>query len=255
MAAATRTRISSATAPKIELPPPFRLVMLREVGDAFSHACAHAAEHGAGTLVHVGRFDLAEFAVVLEPDEPLRIVRRTFYACMTALADALSVLAPPETPLVIEWPDTIRVNLGLVGGGRLAWPANADENEPPEWLVFGAMIRLVSLAEGEAGLRPLTSALEEEGFESVAADRMVEAFARHLMVALDTWQERGFSGVAKEYFSYLATDAEKGARRDIDESGDLLIRRMGKVDVQRRKLLPALMQPAWFDPKTRGPRA
>jgi biotin-(acetyl-CoA carboxylase) ligase len=245
----------TATAPKIELPPPFRLVTLREVGDAFSHACAHAAELGAGTLVHVGRFDLAEFAVVLEPDEPLRIVRRTFYACMTALTDALTVLAPPETPLVIEWPDTIRVNLGLVGGGRLAWPANADANEAPEWLVFGAMIRLVSLAEGEAGLRPLTSALEEEGFESVAADRMVEAFARHLMVALDTWQERGFSGVAKEYLSYLATDAENGVRRDIDENGDLLIRRMGKVDVQRRKLLPALMQPAWFDPKTRGPRA
>ena len=60
------------TAPGIELPPPFRLVTLREVGDAFAHASAHAAEEGAGTLVYVGRFDLAEFAVVLEPDEPLR---------------------------------------------------------------------------------------------------------------------------------------------------------------------------------------
>lgn len=161
----------------------------------------------------------------------------------------------PETPLVIEWPDTIRVNLGLVGGGRLAWPTNADENEPPEWLVFGAMIRLVSMAEGEAGLRPLSSALEEEGFENLVADRTVEAFARHLMVALDTWQECGFSGVSKEYLPYLAADAEKGVRRDIDETGDLLIRRMGKVDVQRRKLLPALMQPAWLDLKTRGPRS
>ena len=36
-------------------------------------------------------FDLAEFAVVLEPDEPLHFARRTLYACMTALADALSV--------------------------------------------------------------------------------------------------------------------------------------------------------------------
>ncbi len=64
-----------------------------------------------------------------------------------------------------------------------------------------------------------------------------------------------FPAVAKEYLPYLAADAEKGVRRDIDENGDLLIRRMGKVDVERRKLLPALMQPAWFDPKTRGPRA
>ena len=252
---ATRTRISSATESAIELPPPFRLVTLREVGDAFAHACAHAADEGAGTLVHVGRFDLAEFAVVLEPDEPLHFARRTLYACMTALADALSVLAPPETPLVIEWPDAIRINLGLVGGGRMAWPADADENEPPAWMVFGVMIRLVSLAKGEAGLRPLSAALEEEGFDSHAADRMVEAFARHLMVALDTWRERGFSGVTKAYLPYLTGDDETGVRRDIDENGDLLIRRMDKVDVQRRKLLPALMQPSWFDPNTRGPRA
>ncbi|MET0277411.1 MAG: biotin/lipoate--protein ligase family protein [Pseudorhodoplanes sp.] len=252
---ATRTYKSSATASAIALPPPFRLVTLREVGDAFAHACAHAAEEGAGTLVHVGRFDLAEFAVVLEPDEPLRIARRAFYAGMTALADALAAVAPPETPLAIQWPDTMRVNLGLVGGGRLAWPSGADENEPPEWLVFGAMIRTVSLAEGEAGLRPLSAALEEEGFDSYAADRIVEAFARHLMVALDTWQERGFSGVTKAYLPYLASDDEKGLRRDIDENGDLLVRRMGQAEVERRELVAALTQPSWFDPDTRGPRA
>src|ERR1700730_9895946 len=64
----------------LDLPPPFRLVMLREVGDAFAHACAHAAELGAGTLVFVGRFDLAEFDVVLNPDEPLASARRGLYA-------------------------------------------------------------------------------------------------------------------------------------------------------------------------------
>lgn len=255
MSPATRTRISSSTAPDIVLPPPFRLVTLREVGDAFSHAMAHAAEEGAGTLVYVGRFDLAEFAVVLEPDEPLRMARRTLYAGMAALADALSVIAPPETPITIDWPDAIRVNLGLVGGGRLGWPADADENELPPWMVFGAMIRLVSLSEDEAGLRPLTSALEEEGFDGEASDRMVEAFARHFMMILDTWQERGFSGVAKTYLPYLGSDSEKGVRRDIDENGDLLVRRAGKADVQRRKLLPALAQPSWFDPQTGGPRS
>jgi len=247
-----RTPASSLTAPAIELPPPFRLVRLREVGDAFAHAVANAADEGAGTLVYVGRFDLAEFALVLEPDEPLRIARRTVYAGMSALADALTVHAPPEVPLQIEWPDTIKVNLGLVGGGRLAWPQDADENAPPQWLVFGAMIRLVSLAEGDAGLRPLSSALDIEGFDDLAADRMVETFARHFMVTLDAWQERGFSAVAKTYLERLAP--EKGVRRDIDENGDLLVRRMGKLDIERRKLIPALGQPAWFDPQTRGPR-
>jgi len=250
-----RSSTSSLTAPVIDLPPPFRLVTLREVGDAFAHAVAHAADEGAGTLVHVGRFDLAEFAVVLEPDEPLHLARRAFYAGMAALADALTVHAPPETPLDIDWPDAIKVNWGLVGGGRLAWPPHADENEPPEWIVFGAMIRLVSLAEGDPGLRPLSAALEDEGFDEMAADRLVESFARHLMVTLDTWQEQGFPAVAKTYLQRLAPDKAQGVRRDIDENGDLLVRRMGKVDVERRRLAPILAQPTWFDPQSRGPRA
>ena len=241
------------SAQDILLPPAFRLVTLREVGDAFAHAKANAASEGAGTLVFVGRFDLVEFAVVLEPDEPLRQARRAFYAGMSALMDALVVNAPPEKPMNIDWPDAVRIDTGLVGGGRLAWPDDADENEPPEWLVFGAMIRTVSMAEGDAGLRPLSSALEEEGFSDMTAAELVEAFSRHFMSTIDTWQEQGFGAIAREYLSRLP--AEKGARRDIDENGDLLVRRMGQTDVERRKLLPALLKPSWYDPKAKGPRA
>lgn len=248
-------RISHLTKPAIDLPPPFHLVTLREVGDAFAHAVAHAAETGAGTLVHVGRFDLAEFAVVLEPDEPLRIARRAFYAGMTALTDALIAHAPPEMPVSITWPDSIHVNLGLVGGGRLAWPHDADEDEPPLWLVFGGMIRLVSLLEGEAGLRPLSAALEDEGFDDLAADRLVETFARYLMVALDAWQEKGFDEISRTYLQRLALGDEKGIRRDIDENGDMLVRRMGRVEMERRNLIRALAQPSWLDAQTGGPRA
>src|SRR5437588_7288577 len=124
--------------PVLDLPPPFRLVTLREAGDAFAHACSIAAQEGAGTLVHVGRFDLAEFAVVLEPEEPLRTARRAVYAGMCALGDALAAHAPPEKPIAFDWPDAIRVDGGLVGGVRLAWAPAADEQEPPAWLVFAA---------------------------------------------------------------------------------------------------------------------
>src|SRR5690554_495070 len=129
----------------LDLPPPYQLVTLREVGDAFAHAHAIAAEAGAGTLVYVGRFDLVEFAVVLEPDEPLRSARRAFYAAMSALGDALASHAPPEKPLYFDWPDAVRVDGGLVGGGRLGWPKAASEDAVPDWLVFGAMIRTVSM--------------------------------------------------------------------------------------------------------------
>src|SRR5262245_23105176 len=142
-----RIRSRAPFAPQLNLPPPFALVTLREVGDAFTYAIEAAPEHGAGTLTYVGRFDLAEFAVVLEPEEPLRTARPAVYAAMTALTDALVAQAPPEKPVTIDWPDAIRVDGGLVGGGRLAWPAGAREDEPPDWLVFGAMIRIVSLSE------------------------------------------------------------------------------------------------------------
>jgi len=242
-----------ALTPELTLPPLFTLVRLRELGDAFAHAQSIAAEQGAGTLVYVGRFDLAEFAMVLEPDEPLRKARRTLYAGMTALADALAVHAQPETAITIDWPDSISVNAGLVGGGRLAWPQGVKEDETPPWLVFGAMIRTVSVSGIEPGLNPLVTALEEEGFTDAMSDKVLESFARHFMVAVDGWQEKGFGAVAQSYLERLPR--ESGLRRDIDDNGDLLVRRMGQAEVDRKQLLPRLAAPAWYDPARRGPRA
>jgi biotin-(acetyl-CoA carboxylase) ligase len=238
--------------PDMLLPPPFTLVRLRELGDAFAHAISIAGEQGAGTLVYVGRFDLAEFALVLEPEEPLVRARRAFYAGMAALADALISFAQPETDITISWPDAISVNQGLVGGGRLAWPEGTGEDEVPDWLVFGAMIRTVSMTGKEPGLNPLVTALEEEGFTDLVSNQVVESFARHLMVALDSWHESGFDAVAKAYLERLPR--EKGVRRAIDENGDLMIRRAGKVDVERKRLVPPLAAPSWYDLESKGPR-
>src|SRR5438034_9509868 len=209
------TRLRRSSKPALDLPPPFRLLTLREVGDAFAHATRVAPQEGAGTLVYVGRFDLVEFALVLEPDEPLKTARRSLYAGVAALGDALAVHAPPELPITFDWPDAVRVNGGLVGGARLAWPPDALEDEPPAWLVFAAMIRTVAMGEEEPGLRPLSAALDEEGFDDVGSGRLVESFARHLMTAVDSWAEKGFGEIAKIYLPRLAP--EQGVRRDIDE--------------------------------------
>jgi hypothetical protein len=116
------------------------------------------------------------------------------------------------------------------------------------------MIRVVAMGEDEPGLRPLSAALDEEGFEDFDSDRLVESFARHLMVAIDTWQEKGFGEVAKSYLAGLAP--ESGVRRDLDVNGDLLVRRTvpGGRDAERRALVRALAQPSWLDPTTGGPR-
>src|SRR5215468_10706202 len=217
----TRSRIRAPYATVLDLPPPFRLLTLREAGDAFAHAMSIAPEAGAGTLVWVGRFDVVEFALVVEPDEPLRTARRTFYAGMAALVDALLVHAPPEKLIAFDWPDAVFVDGGLVGGGRLGSPADTAEDSRPDWLVFGATIRTVTTAAGEPGLRPFAAALEEEGFDDLGSGRLVEAFARHFMVTVDAWQETGFATVAKNYLQWLPTSPS--LRRDIDENGDLLL--------------------------------
>ncbi len=237
---------------RLDLPPGFDLISLRESGDAFAHAQKIAAQAGAGTVVHVGRFDLAEFAVVLEPEEPLYTARRALYAGCVALADALAASAPPERPIDLVWPDTVRVDGGIVGGLQLGWPADANERARPDWLVFGAMIRTVALGEHAPGLRPLGAALEEEGFEDVGSGRLVERFTRHLMAGVDIWREQGFAAIAKDYLTRLQRDNE--VRREIAENGDLLIMRARKTEPERHALLPALACTAWRDPATGGPR-
>src|SRR5262249_17347659 len=116
--------------------------------------------------------------------------------------------------------------------------------------------RTVSMGDEEPGMRPLAAALEDEGFDDATSGQLVESFARHLMVAFDTWQESGFGEIAKNYLGRLSP--ENGVRRDIDDNGDLLVRPvsagLGKVEVERRKLVTALAAPAWLDPDTGGPR-
>ncbi|WP_235885018.1 biotin/lipoate--protein ligase family protein [Bradyrhizobium frederickii] len=236
----------------IHLPPPFTLVRLRESGDAFAHACRIAPESGAGTLVYVGRFDLAEFAVVLEPAEPLRSARRAFYAGMVALTDALRAYAPPSKPITIGWPDAVRIDGGLVGGGRMGWPSDADEDAPPPWLVFAAMIRTVAMSDDDPGVHPLASALDQEGFGEVGAVQITESFARHLMLALDRWRVDGFDSLARDYLTRMPRERQTMQR--IDDRGDVLTRRIGTDRVERSDLVQALATPSWLDPSLGGPR-
>ena len=236
----------------LELPPPYSLVTLREAGDAFAHARAIAADEGAGTLVWVRRYDLAEFAVVLEPEEPLREARRSIYAGMNALADALAVHAPPSRPVTFDWPDTVRVDGVLVGGGRLGWPGGARENEIPDWLVFSGMIRTAVIRADEPGLRPLLGALDELGFAAVDAGEIVASFSRHLMAAFHEWSDSGFGSIASRWLDRLPRESDELA--ELAGNGDLLISHQASHRLPERKSLSeALARPSWLDPMTGTP--
>jgi biotin-(acetyl-CoA carboxylase) ligase len=239
----------ATVAAELILPPPYQAVRLREFGDAFAHAVTLAPQRGAGTLVYVGRFDVAEFAVVLEPTDPLAKGRRVFYAGMAALADAIAAAAPPETAIHIEWPDALYINWALVGGGRLAWPAQTDVGNVPEWLVFGATIRTASNTGVDPGLTPDLTALDEEGFAEISSNNIIEGFARNLMLLLSDWHEGRFTAVRKSYFERLSRDDRQ--HWDIDDNGDFISRNANDKN-ERMALLPRLEKPAWLDLLDKG---
>lgn len=238
----------------LDLPPGYTLVALREHGDAFAHACTIASDAGAGTLVWVRRYDLVEFAVVLEPDEPLRSARRALYAGLNATADAIAAHCPPEREVTFAWPDAIMFDAGLLGGARLGWPADCAENDVPGWLVFGVMLRAADMAQIDEVQSAAGVSLMGEGFQMVETDAIVESFARHLMTAFDTWNERGFEPIARDYLARLPP-SKAGERRGIDLNGDLLTSLpQAKGPPQRTGLVEVLAKVAWYDVGHRGPK-
>jgi Biotin/lipoate A/B protein ligase family len=238
----------------LDLPPGYTLVALRELGDAFAHGCDIAANSGAGTLVWVRRYDLIEFAVVLEPDEPLGSARRALFAGMNAVADAIAAHCPPEREVHFRWPDAILFDAGLLGGGRLGWPGDCAEDEVPEWLVFGVILRAADMAHISEVQAASGVSLLSEGFEMIDTDAIIESFTRHLMTGFDQWRESGFAPIAQNYLARLPV-RKAGEIRAIDGNGDLLVRAAaGRGPPDRSSLVDALARVAWYDRQARGPK-
>jgi biotin-(acetyl-CoA carboxylase) ligase len=242
------------------LPPGFAAVLLDEPGAAFDHARAIAEDEGAGTLVVVPRVDTVEFAVVLEPEEPLATARLAHYLGMTAMADALASHCPPEMPLVFRWPDAILFDGALLGGGRTAWPVatgedETREDETPAWLVFGGMIRLVARLDFEAMPGRTSVAMAEVGFEDVDAPMLIESFCRHLMAGVAEWREKGPRASVMRWLERI--EPGENIRHGIAPNGDLIIKGTGNPGATPDaglSLVNALNTAAWYDPAHREPR-
>jgi Biotin/lipoate A/B protein ligase family len=246
----------SGEAPRF--PPLITPHRLRERQDAFAEAVRGAggtgdAYHGAGSLFYVGRFELIEFALVLEPEEPLRIARKIFFAGMNALADALSVLSPPEKAITFRYPGSLCFDGARVGGGRLGVPEACGEDETPEWLVFGGMVRAGGVRDLGTGLGPEITTLDDEGFDAWNPPEFAASFARNFLVGADSWGERGMARIGPEYLTRLEK-GERETRRGIDENGDLLIHETGREGAKRVSFVDELRRAEWFDPLLNEPR-
>lgn len=241
------------TPESLDLPPGFGARALLESGDAYAHAREIAACEGAGTLVWVRRFDAAEFAVVLEPETPLHDCRNSFFMGMNALLHAVAANCPPDRAVTFDWPDAIRFNEGLVGGGRLGWPEGCGEDKVPEWLVFGATVRVALPGDVEPGHAPGAAALEDEGFEGTGPAAIIESFARFLMLQVDVWRSSGYGPIIADYLARLSKE-RAGDSLSLTTDGDLRIRPASGAPEATLLLRPALETVTWLDRATGAPR-
>ena len=161
---------------------------------------------------------------------------------------------PPEREVNFRWPDTLLFDGAMIGGLRLAWPEDCAENEIPDWLVVGVMLRVADLSHVDTGLVPGSTSLMAEGFELLDGEAIIASFTRHLMTHFDRWKERGFTVVAQDFFARLPI-GKAGERRAIDGNGDLLVHApLDTGPAQRTSLVEFLSQALWYDAKHGAPR-
>ncbi len=198
---------------------------------------AERAEVGAFYLVDSQeRLDLA---VVLGPEvEPGRCWEMLFLTAV-AFGDAVGAIAPPELAIHYRWPDLIHANGAAVGRVRLAMAPELDETGAPRWLAIGLTARV---QPNEEGAEPSTyldrTTLANEGAVDLSVTDWAEAFARHLLVWIDTWEESGFRQVHKNWWGRHDPKADRfswqqdgrqlsGRPIGLDEHGSFLVEAEG----------------------------
>lgn len=192
------------------LPPPYTTHWLAE-GEVLAEACRRAPQEGAGTLIwHMseGRGTCAgrlDFAVVLEPEEPLVVARRAFVAGMAALGDALAAHCPPERAVTFGWPGEVLLDGGRLGGMRFAAAPQTGEDDVPDWMVLAVELIADRDHLGAPGSHPGSVSLREEEFTDPPA--VVESFAAYLMLMFDRWRHAGFDTLAARYTARLGSHA------------------------------------------------
>ncbi len=200
-------------------PPMFRPFAVTPELDPFDRCLSVAAEGAeAGTLLWSIGQDACECAVVLAPEQPLEQSLPVVLVTMLAIGDALGALIPPVVAVTYGWPDRIEVNLGVVGGVRMANAETTSPEDIPDWLVvgFGIAIRGKWADDREPGDDVSRTTLQEEGCGEVQAIDLLEAFSKHFLGWINRWQEEGVEPVQK---AWLARATGLGKEIEIEVGG------------------------------------
>ncbi|MDW4497650.1 biotin/lipoate--protein ligase family protein [Sulfitobacter sp. D35] len=215
-------------------PPLFEGRQAGDGGTPFVQA-VDAAREGcdAGLVIYRIEADQMRAAIVFAPERSLSEAAAVLPACGTGFQNALGALAPPEVAVQIAWAGDILVNGGRCGELRLAGPHCATD-AVPGWLVVGLELQLWPASE-EGGLTPEITALFAEGCADVDPVDLLEAWVRHCLVWLDTWDSEGlgplhreFAGLTHQSGETISVLGQSGTVTGLDENLGLLLKQDGQ---------------------------
>jgi biotin-(acetyl-CoA carboxylase) ligase len=210
-----------------ELPPQCRL--LKTQPDADLRAVARRLAGGGeppGTMLWSPRSDRFQAAMVLAPDEPLRVAALAVYLGMLAMGDALGSTIPAGIDVTFIWPNRINLNGGMLGAVVLEVPPMMAPEATPEWLALSFDL---ALSDGSAMADTKDSAattLAEEGCGAVSSGDLLEALARHALVWSNRWHDDGFAPLRPVWLRRLEDDHDAV---DLDDDGNLVVTRDGET--------------------------
>ena len=166
-------------------------------GDPFAMAIA-AAEVGcdAGLVIFDLAADRLRAAIVFAPDLTLADAAVILPVCGVGLQNAIGALGPPEVSVQFGWDGTVYVNGGRCGVLRIA--ASGTPDVEPDWLVIDLTLSLWPDSD-ETGLQPDQTALYAEGCAEIDAISLLEAWARHTLVGINTWTDIGTAQIHREW--------------------------------------------------------
>ncbi len=182
----------------VSLPPLFDPVDVTGQADPFQRACAMArAGCDAGTVLYDLGATRLRAALVFAPEVPLRDAVVMLPLCGVGFQNALGALAPPEVGVHLQWDGGLRLNGGLCGQLRIA-ASGTDPAADIDWLVVALDLALWPQDE-DTGHTPDQTALYAEGCADVAPQDLLEAWVRHTLVGLNTWDDAGLASLHRDW--------------------------------------------------------
>lgn len=198
--------------------------------DAFAHACMKATMGcDAGMVAYAIGQNRVEAALVFAPEVALRAAMAMLPLCGVGFQNALGALAPPEVAVHLGWDGTVYLNGARCGGFR-CMASDTDPDTVPEWLVIGVTVPLWPETDSP-GDTPDQTTLYGEGCADVMPPQLVEAWARHTLHHVNTWESEGpralhadWRGLAQAMGETLTQGALSGTFLGVDEDFGMLLR-------------------------------